>query len=105
MALFYGWGSTASRLKPLGGGILLFTTKSPEIPGIYSIYRPRKDERLSRTWSHPVVLNTGPLDSESSALTTRLLLQNPSMSDFHQQIKKYPPSKIPLTGWEFLPTP
>ena len=33
MAPFYGWGSTASRLKPLRGGILLFTTKSPEIPG------------------------------------------------------------------------
>ena len=40
----------------------------------YSFYRPRKDERLSRPWSHPVVLNTGPLDWESSALTTRPLL-------------------------------
>ena len=39
----------------------------------YSLYRPRKDERLSRPWSHPVVLNTEPLDWESSALTTRLL--------------------------------
>ena len=28
----------------------------------YSLYRPRKDERLSRPWSHPVVLITGPLD-------------------------------------------
>ena len=26
----------------------------------YSFYRPRKDERLSRPWSHPVVLSTGP---------------------------------------------
>ena len=33
MAPFYGWGSTASRLAPLRGGSLLFTTKSPEIPG------------------------------------------------------------------------
>ena len=40
----------------------------------YSFYRPRKDERLSRPWSHPVVLNTGPLDWESSTLTTRPLL-------------------------------
>ena len=40
----------------------------------YSIDRPRKDERLSWPWSHPVVLNTGPLDWESSALTTRPLL-------------------------------
>ena len=37
----------------------------------YSFYRPEKDERLSQPWSHPVVLNTGPLDWESSALTTR----------------------------------
>ena len=36
----------------------------------YSFYRPRKDERLSRPWSHPLVLNTGSLDWESSALTT-----------------------------------
>ena len=26
MAPFYGWGSTASRLQPLRGGSLLFTT-------------------------------------------------------------------------------
>ena len=32
MASFYGWGSTDSRLEPLRGGSLLFTTKSPEIP-------------------------------------------------------------------------
>ena len=37
----------------------------------YSFYQPRKDERLSRRWSHPVVLNTGLLDWESRALTTR----------------------------------
>ena len=29
MAPFYGWGSTASRLEPLRGGSLLFTTKFP----------------------------------------------------------------------------
>ena len=40
----------------------------------YSFYRPQKDERLSQPWSHPVVLNTGPLDWESSALTPRPLL-------------------------------
>ena len=32
----------------------------------YSFCRPRKDERLSRSWGHPVVLKTGPLDWESS---------------------------------------
>ena len=35
--LFYGWGSTASRLEPLRGGSLLFTTKFPEIPGTHFI--------------------------------------------------------------------
>ena len=29
---FYGWYSTASRLLPLRGGSLLFTTKFPDIP-------------------------------------------------------------------------
>ena len=37
MAPFYGWGSTASRLEPLRGGSLLFTTKFPEVPGAHSI--------------------------------------------------------------------
>ena len=37
MAPFYGWGSTASRLEPLRGGSLLFTTKFPEAPGTHFI--------------------------------------------------------------------
>ena len=37
------------------------------------IYRPRKNERLSQPWSHPVVLDTGLLHWESSTLTTRPL--------------------------------
>ena len=37
MAPFYGWGSTASRLQPLQGGSLLFTTQFPEIPGTHFI--------------------------------------------------------------------
>ena len=37
MAAFYGWDSTASRLEPLGGGSLLYNTKSPEIPGTHFI--------------------------------------------------------------------
>ena len=32
---------------------------------------PQKDKRLSQSWSHLVVLNLGPLDWESSALTNR----------------------------------
>ena len=35
MAPFDGWGSTASRLEPLRGGSLLFTTKFPEISGTH----------------------------------------------------------------------
>ena len=37
MAPFYGWGSTASRLEPLQGGSLLFTTKFPEIPNTQKV--------------------------------------------------------------------
>ena len=35
MAPFYGLGSTASRLEPLRGGTLLFTTKFPKISGTH----------------------------------------------------------------------
>ena len=44
MAPFYGWGSTASRTEPLRGGILLFTTKFPEIPGTHFIDLGRMKE-------------------------------------------------------------
>ena len=70
MAPFYGWGSTALRLEPLRGGSLLFTAKFPEIPGTHFIELGRM-KRLKRSWSHPVVSNTGPLDWKSSDLTTR----------------------------------
>ena len=57
MAPFYGWSSTTSRLHLLRGGNLLFTNKFPEIPSTHFI--DRKDERLSRPWSHPVVIISG----------------------------------------------
>ena len=41
----------------------------------YSLYRPWKGERLSRPWSQPVVLNTGPPDWESSALRCEIYLK------------------------------
>ena len=47
MAPFYGWGSTASRLEPLRGGSLLFTTKFPEISGTHSTGNLRKRESFS----------------------------------------------------------
>ena len=37
MTLFYGWGSTASRLQPLWGGSLPFTIQFPENPGTHFI--------------------------------------------------------------------
>ena len=37
MTPFYGWGSSASRLEPLQGGSLRFTTKFPEIPSTHFI--------------------------------------------------------------------
>ena len=37
MTPFYGWGSTASRLEPPGGGSLLSTTKFPEIPSSHFV--------------------------------------------------------------------
>ena len=39
--------------EPLQGGSLLFTTKLFD--------QPQKDEGLSRSWSHPVVLSTAPV--------------------------------------------
>ena len=44
----------------------------------YSFDRPRKDEKLSWSWRHPVVLNSGPLDWKSSALSTRPFLHEES---------------------------
>ena len=41
MAPFYGWGSTASRLEPLRGGSLLFTTTFLEIPDTHFIDQQR----------------------------------------------------------------
>ena len=37
MAPFYGWGSTPSRLEPLQGASLLFTTKLLELAGSHFI--------------------------------------------------------------------
>ena len=42
MAPFYGWGSTVSRLEPLWGGSLFYTTKFPEQYGIVAEKIPIK---------------------------------------------------------------
>ena len=72
MVPFYGWGSTSPRLRPFRGDSLLFTTKFPEIPGTHFIDLERMNSSVD-----PVVLDRGPLDWESSALTTRPLLNAP----------------------------
>ena len=76
MPPFYGCGSTGLKAKePLQGKSSLFFPRS----SWYSFYRPRKDERLSWLWSHPEVLNLGPLDWESSSLTTTPLLHKSAL--------------------------
>ena len=70
MAPFYGWGSTVSRLQSPFEEVVYFLPLLPR-NSWYSLYRPRKDARLSRPRSHPVVLNTGPMDWKSSILITR----------------------------------
>ena len=73
MAPFYGWGSTASKLVTFRGSSLLFTTNFPDIPGTHFIDLSRMKGCVD-LGSHPVILNTGPLDLKSSTLTTRPLL-------------------------------
>ena len=67
MALFYGWGSTASRLDPLRGGSLLFTTKFLEKIS-KNIYLPRYIKFLQDLCSTGVKTNkfTGEFLVESS---------------------------------------
>ena len=67
IAPFYGWGSTASRLESHFEEAVYFLPLSSQKLLVLM------DEKLNRARSHPVVLNTGPLDLESSALTARPL--------------------------------
>ena len=55
----------------------------------YSFYQPHKDERLTWPWSHSVVLSMGPLDWESSALTTWPLLHWKEWVTFFRGRKGY----------------
>ena len=70
----YGWGSTISGLLSHYEEAIYFSPLSSPKISWFSFDRPKKDERLSRPWSHPVGLNTGLLDWESYTLTTRPLL-------------------------------
>ena len=78
MATFYGWGWTTSRVQSHYEQTVYFLPLSSQ--KFLVLDQPRKDERLSWHWSHPAVLNMGPLNWESSALTTRPLLYKKSIS-------------------------
>ena len=74
MVSFYGWGSTASKLKALQGGSFLFTTKSPHLPGTHFINFGRM-----KGWLNLAVtqwfLNMGPLDWKSSTFKAVVKIQ------------------------------
>ena len=71
MARFYGWGSTASRLEPLQGGSLLLPMSLQKF--LVLTLSTSEGLKAESTLQPPVVLITGPLDWESSSLTTRPL--------------------------------
>lgn len=74
LAPFHGWASTISRLQsPYKDTVCFFTIQLPRT-SYYSTDQPRKNERLKKPCSHPLVLNPRPLIWVSSALTTRLFL-------------------------------
>ena len=58
--------------NPLREDSLLFTTQSPGFPGTHLIDLVRM-KRCCLPWSHPVVLNQGLLDWETSTLTTMII--------------------------------
>ena len=68
----------------------------------YSFDWPWKDERLSWPCSNSVVLNQGPLDWESSTLTTRSLLHKgdtPRYTQTQTSIKQHSSLAVP---WQFF---
>ena len=64
-----------------------------------SFDRPRKDERLSQSWSHPVVLNKELLGWESSNLTTTSLLHRSIVQEERVSYMAYGKRPHILVGW------
>ena len=58
--------------EPLRGGSLLFTTQSPGVTGTNVIDLGRMTG-CSLPWSHPVILNLGLQDWETSTLTATVI--------------------------------
>ena len=73
MAHFYGWSSTASRLEPLRGGSLVFTTLSSQ-KFLVLILSTSEGWTAKSTLEPPSCFEHGTPGLESSPLTTRLLL-------------------------------
>ena len=74
MTPFYGWGSTVSRLQSHYEETVYFLPFSSQEILVLNWLTSEKDEKLSWPWSLPVVLKPGPMEYESSTLTTRLLI-------------------------------
>ena len=74
MAPFYGWVSIFLRLLSHYQERVYFLPLSSQKFLVFD--QPWKDVKLSRSCSHTVVLNPGPLDQESSTLITRPLLHS-----------------------------
>ena len=73
MVPFYGWFQLPEGYRATMRRLFTFYNSVPRVSW-YSFGWPWKDERLSRSWSHPVVLDTGHQAWESRTLTTRSLL-------------------------------
>ena len=88
----YIWGSTSSRLVPLRGGSLLFTTKFPEVPDIL-ILSQTNDDNDAMT---PLAENHLPMMTSTC---------NPVRQDIKVQDKKvysFSRRQVPNMYWFFL---
>ena len=90
---FYGWGSTASRLQSHFEETLYFLPFSSQ-DLLVLVESTSGGWRLSQPWSYPVVLNLGPLDWESTAITTRPLLHC-----FVRFVEKYSQISLLIDFW------
>ena len=66
------WFNCLKATKPLKRDSLLFTIQSPRVPGTHLTDFGRM-KGCGLPWSHPVVLNLGLPDWETSTLTTMVI--------------------------------